>query len=375
MLFEYLIIPTNFVIIQDIFNRCVVNAEKRSTRNAVLFFILTTFLQVLLFTYFSDYQSILFFILMAMHVIPLSLRLPKLISLNKKKLQHNYIQILKKCVLALVNIVNLMIFAADFVVFPRKFLKSTSVIGHTYSLMDCGTMYFIFINSIFGIILLESKKFKIKILFKQCTKLLIIGFIRLSITTLSGYSVQVQEYGKHLNFFFILAFVKILCGILNRYITKTIMSMFLCGCSFFFIYEITLYYGVKYFILTDIKRTNFLIANREAIFVLGLIYNLSHYRTLVNGQEYFGVFTICFIMMIPLIIINVYNTLKSETSTDRLMYLKLSHVFLVFLLANVLTGLFNISINTKNLGNIAGVLMITLHYGICKSFQIYLNVK
>jgi len=106
------------------------------------------------------------------------------------------------------------ILAVDFRIFPERFAKTKL---HGFSLMDIGVSTFVFLN---GLLSQESRcdpdslssSFWSRSLksFKESFALLVLGFIRLELITVTGYHQEISEYGLHWNFFFTLSFTKVI---------------------------------------------------------------------------------------------------------------------------------------------------------------------
>lgn len=171
---------------------------------------------------------------------------------------------------AMTNILTCVcILAVDFPCFPRKFVK-TETTG--FSLMDAGTGFFIVTNAL---VAPQARNIRSSLSFKEslkktltdCAPLLALGFIRSISIELLGYQSHVTEYGKHWNFFFTLAFVKLFTDVL-LYILLPKLYLF-TGVWILGMYEWTLYSTkLKEYILSDYPRDDLISANREGLFSL-----------------------------------------------------------------------------------------------------------
>jgi phosphatidylinositol glycan class W len=117
-------------------------------------------------------------------------------------------------------ITSVAILAVDFTIFPINEGK-TGYYG--FSLMDIGVGFFILGHSMRVIrnkgdddcvsssFKSELRQFprKFYTTIKKSSLLLIIGLLRLIVTKALSYSVSIQEYGVHWNFFFSIFFVKV----------------------------------------------------------------------------------------------------------------------------------------------------------------------
>lgn len=174
---------------------------------------------------------------------------------------------------AMTNIISCVcILAVDFPCFPRRFVK-TETTG--FSLMDTGVGLFIISNALvspearntaskatpFNFSTFKNNVVKTA---KSCTPLLVLGLIRSISVELLGYQSHVTEYGKHWNFFFTLACVKLFTDVLlhsmiSRY--SIIVGPWIIG-----MHEYTLNTnGIKEWVLSDEPRDDLISANREGL--------------------------------------------------------------------------------------------------------------
>ncbi|XP_044729245.1 phosphatidylinositol-glycan biosynthesis class W protein-like [Chrysoperla carnea] len=156
------------------------------------------------------------------------------------------------------------ILAVDFQIFPRRFAK-TETFG--FGLMDVGVGLYVCSN---GVVASHTLKDHFNgffnVLFKSfisCTPLFILGSVRFVLTNELDYQLHVSEYGVHWNFFITLAVTKMLSTIIlylipARYSLPTTIFLIL-------LQEYLLQVGLQEWVLSDIKRSTFLTANREGI--------------------------------------------------------------------------------------------------------------
>lgn len=142
------------------------------------------------------------------------------------------------------------IYAVDFSIFDVK-LRKTDFFG--ISLMDVGVGSFIYNAGVMGH-KNSSKKY-----LKACPFLVALGFIRYLVVRGFDLEVNPREYGMHLNFYFLLAFVNIVyCFIRSKY-------NFVLGFGIMFLYEVVLKTtNFTYFVLSD-SRNNLLEKNKEGL--------------------------------------------------------------------------------------------------------------
>lgn len=170
------------------------------------------------------------------------------------------------------------ILAVDFRIFPRRFAKTEK---YGYSLMDVGVGLFIYSN---GIVTRHVKQSKYSIiqLLRSTLPLLVLGFGRFFITRQIDYNVPVSEYGVHWNFFITLAVTKIFSSLIISFVP--VRYIIVNAVLLLLVHELLLQLGLATFVLSDVKRSNFLLANRE-----GIVSSLG-YLSLYLFSVYFGSF-------------------------------------------------------------------------------------
>ena len=192
-------------------------------------------------------------------------------------MQHPFINSYR----AVINLGTIIsILAVDFPqVYPQVYHKR-QVYG--FSLMDTGVGSFIFSHAIvsvearFG----EHRQSRLQKIWKAIVSsymLIFLGCIRFFVTWVTNYSVPEEEYGKHWNFFFTLAAVKILVTVIFCILPQKIVKQsWIIGCIAISIYQIQLsIWNFKSWIIEGDDNTgmfdgSFLNSNRPGIFsVLG----------------------------------------------------------------------------------------------------------
>ncbi|KAA3670821.1 phosphatidylinositol glycan, class W [Paragonimus westermani] len=113
----------------------------------------------------------------------------------------------------------LMILCIDLPICPRRFAKT-----HTYgfSLMDTGTGWAIVISALSGArTLLQFRPVEnlFRLAYRAVLPLFILGIIRICAVSLLDYPQPPTEYGLHWNFFFTIAFVRLLSVLLTATLT------------------------------------------------------------------------------------------------------------------------------------------------------------
>ncbi|XP_064091040.1 uncharacterized protein LOC135204793 [Macrobrachium nipponense] len=289
------------------------------------------------------------------------------------------------------------ILAIDFRSFPRRFVKTEE---YGYSLMDVGAAGFVINNGI-----VEGRKRPCyKAVVRDGAILTVLGFVRLLLIRASDYQHHVTEYGVHANFFFTLAFVKLTC---SWWIWRLscIQSM-LCSILISVCHQVYLVYGNgAAWTLSDAPRDTLLSANREwvvalagyaSIYLIGAaigdyIFNKSNYGpgrksssllaiTLVTvgilvglhyfvgppsrrlGNPTFIYFCVCFLLIVLThyaLIEDVFNSVLPGFHFVPITFHAVNQQpLIIFLLANLMTGIINKSINTLDVAYPQDLLII-----------------
>jgi glucosaminylphosphatidylinositol acyltransferase len=203
-----------------------------------------------------------------------------------RRFNHSVIGILRSYISLQVAV---CILAVDFTeMYPLKFTKSVS---YGYKLMDMGVGSYLYNG---GIMASKSK-------YKGIINLIILGIVRLSVIRYFNLEVDIREYGKHSNFYFILSGVyliyKLCTGIFNKkvkylpypkrciknpsnsdnssfYTVKNSVSYinnivyrYIGHIILFVYYGITKYLNLDKLILSN-DRSNFILENKESFFVI-----------------------------------------------------------------------------------------------------------
>lgn len=290
---------------------------------------------------------------------------------------------------AMMLVTCLSILAVDFKIFPRRFAKTET---YGTGLMDLGVGSFVVANALVSKQARNIGSRNHGGIFKSVSPLLFIGFARLLLTKGVDYQVHVGEYGVHWNFFFTLAAVAILTSLIN--IPPQYCGFF--GCSIVTAYQAVLLCGLNGYLISDQRGANIFSLNKEGIFSLfgywGLylvsVYLGYHLFFLkepissrispVGGQSSFAIevwlldgflwvltiFLDRFVEKISRRMCNLaYVTFVLAQNFEVLAILMLSdlvptrktlvleevfdqNLLVTFLLANILTGLVNVSITT-----------------------------
>ncbi|ADM11519.1 uncharacterized protein Eint_050710 [Encephalitozoon intestinalis ATCC 50506] len=148
-------------------------------------------------------------------------------------------------------IVVIAIYGVDFSIFDRRLGKS-DFFG--IQMMDIGVGSFIYNSGVVG-----WKGRPLRRCIRSYLVLVILGFVRYFVVKWFNIHVNPREYGIHLNFYFILAAVRLICSLIgSRY-------NFLLGLFLITIYEVVLKFsGLVGFIFSDQRKT-FLEMNKEGL--------------------------------------------------------------------------------------------------------------
>ncbi|BAT75136.1 hypothetical protein VIGAN_01295000 [Vigna angularis var. angularis] len=293
----------------------------------------------------------------------------------------------------------LCILAVDFKIFPRRYAKTET---YGTSLMDLGVGAFVLANSLVSRQARNIASVSWKTAVVSSSPLIILGFLRLVTTTGVDYQVHVGEYGVHWNFFFTLTAVSILSSFINiapQY-CGVIGSLLLVG------YQFCLVQGLNHYLLSDERGVDILSQNKEGIFsIFGYwgMYLLGVYlgNSLIFGSHSSGfrssrwvrmrvwALSILFWLLTVLLDRHVervsrrtcnlaYVTMILADNLQLLSVLMLAdlvpgrktsileeafsrNLLATFLLANILTGLVNLSVDTLSASSIKALIILLVY--------------
>ncbi|WCJ32825.1 GPI-anchored wall transfer protein 1 [Euphorbia peplus] len=155
------------------------------------------------------------------------------------------------------------ILAVDFEIYPRRYAKTEK---YGTSLMDLGVGSFILTNSLVSRQARGVSVVSLKAAIKSTTPLLLLGFGRILSTKTVDYQVHTGEYGVHWNFFFTLAAVSILTSVIN--IPPQYSGI--AGVAILIGYQSWLNSGLNVYLLSDKRGADIISKNKEGIFsILG----------------------------------------------------------------------------------------------------------
>ncbi|GAB0094176.1 Phosphatidylinositol-glycan biosynthesis class W protein [Sergentomyia squamirostris] len=167
---------------------------------------------------------------------------------------------------SLVNMISVVcILAVDFQCFPRRFAKTET---YGVGLMDVGVGLYVFAN---GIVSRDDKPMKEATFLKKVQKmavatspLIVLGIIRTVSVAVTGYHEHVSEYGVHWNFFLTLAITMFLGTLIVETLVERDHLKFV-AIVLVTVHEMFLQLGLAQYVISA-RRENILEANKEGIF-------------------------------------------------------------------------------------------------------------
>jgi len=297
------------------------------------------------------------------------------------------------------------ILAVDFPIFPRRYAKTEN---YGYSKMDLGVGVFALAH---GMVSSEArnKQTNFKALFLENFVLLILGLIRLISIKYFSYVEHISEYGVHWNFFLTLCFMKLIGNCL-LFVTKNVLGLIFVTLVFHEVILLRYFQFDNYLIESNNLRMNFLDANREGIFSLSgyaCLYLIGIYlgRLVINYERDYrfkqmsvkfsiAMIILCGIsynssrklcnfgyissttgiacMCIACFSIIQWLLLRKGYSTESILLKNVNQKGLdMFLLANVLTGVINLNINTIDTSDFISLLIILIYMFIITAFAYF----
>jgi len=156
---------------------------------------------------------------------------------------------------------NIAILAVDFFIYPRRLAKTEN---YGFSVMDGGVGFFTLAGGMVSKAARGSRApTSLRVTAYSLWPLLLLGAIRLILVWGVDYHVPTSEYGVHWNFFFSIALVTLGSSlVVNRLFPAEWADA--AGLIIAAVYELVLNCGVGGFIL-NAERTSFFSANREGI--------------------------------------------------------------------------------------------------------------
>lgn len=245
---------------------------------------------ILFYTVFNAYNHLFFYCLLAGFIISLFHTIRKR---NKKFIKIIFTIVLpsqKRAYItyyrAICNILSaLCILAVDFTIFPRRFAKAET---YGFGIMDTGVGFYILSNALVTKVNIKEH-FSTSI--KSSIPLLGLGILRCISLNALDYNQHVSEYGLYWNFFFTLAVLNLTCPVVLSYFPNSSgwISLFLA-----IIHQLGLNSGLEAWVVGDSPREGFLSANREglvslpgyaSLYFAGVFIGRIHTRDNIDLQE------------------------------------------------------------------------------------------
>ncbi|CAK9321493.1 unnamed protein product [Citrullus colocynthis] len=294
----------------------------------------------------------------------------------------------------------LCILAVDFRIFPRRYAKTET---YGTSLMDLGVGSFVLANSLVSRQARNVSSTKWKGALKSVFPLLILGFIRLITTSGVDYQVHVGEYGVHWNFFFTLSAVSILTTLIN--IPPQYSGIF--GSTILVGYQYWLIYGLNTYLLSNQRGSDIISQNKEGLFSIFGYWSIYLIGVQLGNSLFFGknstatlrskrrariiVWILALFFWMTTLLLDsyvervsrrmcnlAYVTMVLAQNLQVLGILMLSgyvavnetsvleeainnNLLAAFLLANLLTGLVNLSVDTLSTSSISALFILLVY--------------
>lgn len=240
-----------------------ISIKKSSLINYLFEYIILIIPMIFICTYFSSINYFFHFILWSISFILYFIKKPNLIEKSPSNTK-SYSYIIENFRSQMLIVTCICILAVDFPVFPRRYAKTEN---YGYSGMDLGVGLFALVH---GMVSSEArnKQTNLKELFFENFILLFLGLIRLISIKYLSYVEHVSEYGVHWNFFLTLCFMKLIGNCLLL-ITKNVLLLIFSILIFHEFILLKYFHYDNYLMSSDNLRTSFIDANREGIFSLG----------------------------------------------------------------------------------------------------------
>ncbi|KAL1531868.1 hypothetical protein AAHA92_31955 [Salvia divinorum] len=292
------------------------------------------------------------------------------------------------------------ILAVDFKIFPRRYAKTET---YGTSLMDLGVGSFVVSNALVSRQARGIANMTLSRGLRSTSPLIILGFARLVSTSSVNYQVHVGEYGVHWNFFFTLAAVAILTLIVN--IRPKYCGIL--GSSILIAYQALLLCGLNKYLLSDERKSDIFSQNKEGIFSIFGYWGMYLLGVRMGSYAFFGdntdtmlktkksartrVWSLCIFFWLLTLLLDWYVEAASRRMCN-MAYVSLILAFNLqvlaivmmfdcvpgckssameqafsrnmlasFLLANVLTGLVNLSIDTLSASSISALAILFVY--------------
>ncbi|KAJ1296932.1 hypothetical protein BS78_01G339300 [Paspalum vaginatum] len=277
----------------------------------------------------------------------------------------------------------LCILAVDFKIFPRRYAKAET---YGSGIMDLGVGSFVVANALVSRQARNITSMSFKDTLSSISPLVFLGFARIISTWGVDYQVHVGEYGVHWNFFFTLAAVSILTSIVRIHPKHCglVGLLILAG------YQIWLSSGLNEYLISDKRSVHIISQNKEGVysilgywsmFLIGV--SLGYYMFVDSSSKRKNKSTLVvqiWVLAASFWILAIMFDTYIERVSRRMV---LSILTLVgfgsykknlvledafnqnmlgsFLLANILTGLVNLSVNTLSVSSLTAFTILSAY--------------
>ncbi|CAM0879589.1 unnamed protein product [Alopecurus aequalis] len=280
----------------------------------------------------------------------------------------------------------LSILAVDFKIFPRRYAKAET---YGSGIMDLGVGSFVVANALVSRQARNITSMSWKTVLKSISPLVFLGFARLISTSGVDYQVHVGEYGVHWNFFFTLAAISILTSIIRIHpkYCGVVGMLVLAG------YQVWLNFGLNEYLISNERSSDIISQNKEGVYSIfgyymfldvslkGKSRNTQVVKVWVLAAS-FWILAIIFDSYVERVSRRMCNfayvmlvfgqnfqvisvlTLAGSTSIDKNLVLEDAfnqNMLGSFLLANILTGLVNLSVDTLSASSLAAFMILSAY--------------
>ncbi|KAM0860574.1 hypothetical protein ACQ4PT_046467 [Festuca glaucescens] len=290
----------------------------------------------------------------------------------------------------------LSILAVDFKIFPRRYAKAET---YGSGIMDLGVGSFVVANALVSRQARNLTAMRWTASLRSISPLIFLGFVRLISTSGVDYQVHVGEYGVHWNFFFTLAAISILTSIIRIHpkYCGIVGMLVLAG------YQVWLSFGLNEYLISNERSADIISQNKEGVYsifgywgmyLIGV--SLGYYMFLdtslkrkSRSTQVVKVWVLAASFWILAIILDSYVervsrrmcnfayvmlvfgqnfqvisilTLAGSTSYDKNLVLEeafCQNMLGSFLLANILTGLVNLSVDTLSASSVTAFVILS----------------
>uniref|UniRef100_A0ACD5WXA1 Uncharacterized protein n=2 Tax=Avena sativa TaxID=4498 RepID=A0ACD5WXA1_AVESA len=290
----------------------------------------------------------------------------------------------------------LSILAVDFKIFPRRYAKAET---YGSGIMDLGVGSFVVANAMVSRQARNITTMRWKASLRSISPLVFLGFARLISTSGVDYQVHVGEYGVHWNFFFTLAAISVLTSIVRIHpkYCGIVGMLVLAG------YQVWLSFGLNEYLISNERSAGVISQNKEGVYsifgywgmyLIGV--SLGYYMFFdtslkCKSTQVVKVWVLAASCWILAIILDSYVervsrrmcnfayvmlvfgqnfqvisilTLAGSVSYDKNLILEYAfnqNMLGLFLLANILTGLINLSVDTLSASSFTAFMILSVY--------------